>query len=130
VGDTSHALNIDKNERAIDVTYTDTDNYDYYGIEITFKQIWQIGRMNGGIWYCSLPGKSIVNAYVESFNGKFRDESLNVNWFLYLEDAAKKIEDFRWEYNHFRPHSSINDLTPKEFIILHENTPETLISVV
>jgi hypothetical protein len=47
-----------------------------------------------------------------------------------LEDAAKKIEDFSWEYNHFRPHSSINGLTPKEFIILHDNTPETRISVV
>jgi hypothetical protein len=50
-----HAWNIDKNERAIDVTYADTDNYDYYGIEIPFEQIWKIGRMNGGIWYCSLP---------------------------------------------------------------------------
>ena len=50
-----HAWNIDKNERAIDVTYVDTDNYDYYGIEISFEQIRKIGRMNGGIWFCSLP---------------------------------------------------------------------------
>jgi putative transposase len=38
------------------------------------------------------------------------------------------IEDFRWEYNHFRPHSSISDLTPKELIKLYENTPENLTS--
>jgi putative transposase len=49
---------------------------------------------------------------------------------MQLLGGIQKIEDFRWEYNHFRPHSSINDLTPKEFIILHENTPETLVSVV
>jgi putative transposase len=80
--------------------------------------------------YVSRPGKPIDNPYVVSFNGKYSDVCLNVNWFLSLENAAKKIEDFRWEYNHFRPHSSINDLTLKEFIILDENTPETLISVV
>ena len=67
---------------------------------------------------------------MESFNGKFIDECLNVNWFLFLADAAKKIEDFRWEYNHFRLHNSINDLTRKELIERHENTPETLTSIV
>jgi putative transposase len=66
----------------------------------------------------SSPGKPKANPYVESFKGKFRDECLNVNWFLSLKDPVKKIEDFRWEYNHFRPYSSINDLTPKEFVIL------------
>lgn len=50
-----HAWNIDKSERAVDVTFTKTTNYDYFGIEIPFSQIWQIGKMNGGIWYCSLP---------------------------------------------------------------------------
>ena len=49
----------------------------------------------------SRPGKNTDNPYTESFNGKFRDECLNVNWFLSLEDAAKKIEDFRSEYNYF-----------------------------
>jgi putative transposase len=44
---------------------------------------------------------------------------------LILGGRAKKIEDFRSEYNNFLPHSSIIDLTPKEFIILHENSPET-----
>jgi putative transposase len=78
----------------------------------------------------SRPGKPTDNPYVESFNGKFRDECLSVNWFLSLEDVRKKIEDFRWEYNHFRPHSSLNDLTPKEFVNLHQETPKTLLLTV
>lgn len=78
----------------------------------------------------SRPGKPTDNPYVESFNGKFRDECLSVNWFLSLEDAEEKIEHYRWEYNHYRPHSSLNDLTPKEFINLHQISPETLIKTV
>lgn len=100
------------------------------GTEFVSKDVDLWAYSNGVTMDFSRPGKPTDNPYVESFNGKFRDECLNVNWFLSLEDAAKKIEDFRWEYNHFRPHSSINDLTPKEFIILHENAPETLVSVV
>lgn len=61
------------------------------------------------------PGKPIQNAFVESFNGKFRDECLNEHWFLNLEDARKKIENWRNEYNLVRPHSSLNYLTPIEF---------------
>jgi putative transposase len=63
----------------------------------------------------SRPGKPMDNALVESFNGSFRDECLNVNWFLSLEDAREKIERWRVEYNEFRPHSSLGDLTPREF---------------
>jgi putative transposase len=63
----------------------------------------------------SRPGKPMDNALVESFNGSFRDECLNVNWFLSMEDAREKIEQWRVEYNEFRPHSSLGDLTPREF---------------
>jgi putative transposase len=63
----------------------------------------------------SRPGKPTDNAFVESFNGSFRDECLNVNWFQSLNDARAKIEDWRKEYNEFRPHSSLGDLTPREF---------------
>jgi putative transposase len=63
----------------------------------------------------SRPGKPSDNALIESFNGSFRDECLNVNWFLSIEDAREKIERWRIEYNEFRPHSSLEDLTPKEF---------------
>jgi len=64
----------------------------------------------------SRPGKPTDNAYVESFNGSFRDECLNVNWFLSLEDAQEKISTWREEYNGFRPHSSLDDLTPDEVV--------------
>jgi putative transposase len=62
----------------------------------------------------SRPGKPTDNAYIESFNGSFRDECLNVNWFLSMDDARSKIESWRREYNEFRPHSSLGDRTPSE----------------
>jgi putative transposase len=62
----------------------------------------------------SRPGKPTDNPYIESFNGSFRDECLNTNWFLSLEDAREKIEQWRVEYNRFRPHSSLDDKTPHE----------------
>ena len=61
------------------------------------------------------PGKPTQNAYIESFNGKFRDECLNDNVFVNLHSAQKIIETWRQDYNSERPHSSLNDLTPKEF---------------
>lgn len=61
------------------------------------------------------PGKPNENAFIESFNGKFRDECLNENWFLSLEDARRTIEEWRIDYNENRPHSSLGGLTPKEF---------------
>jgi putative transposase len=61
------------------------------------------------------PGKPIENCYVESFNGKFRDECLNNHWFVGLDDARTTIEDWRRDYNEVRPHSSLGDLTPKEY---------------
>ena len=63
----------------------------------------------------SRPGKPTDNAFIEPFNGSFRDECLNLHWFLSLQDAKEKIESWRDEYNTFRPHSSLDDLTPREF---------------
>jgi putative transposase len=63
----------------------------------------------------SRPGKPTDNALVESFNGSFRDECLNVNWFLSLEDAKMKVEAWRKDYNDFRPHSSLGNMTPSAF---------------
>jgi len=63
----------------------------------------------------SRPGKPMDNAMIESFNGSFRDECLNVNWFLSIEDAKEKIEMWREDYNEFRPHSSLGGLTPRQF---------------
>lgn len=62
------------------------------------------------------PGKPQQNAYVESFNGKFRDECLNEHWFLSMRHAREVIAGWRREYNEERPHSSLNYQTPKEFV--------------
>ena len=61
------------------------------------------------------PGKPVENAYIESFNGRFRDECLNEHWFLTMAHARRVIEAWRIEYNTERPHSSLGDLTPEEF---------------
>jgi putative transposase len=61
------------------------------------------------------PGKPVDNAYVESFNGRFRDECLNEHWFLTMTHAREVIERWRIEYNTERPHSSLGDVTPEEF---------------
>jgi putative transposase len=61
------------------------------------------------------PGKPNENAYIESFNGKFRDECLNEHWFISLAHARSIIEDWRIEYNTERPHSSLANRTPQEF---------------
>jgi putative transposase len=56
------------------------------------------------------------NAYIKSFNGRFRQECLNEHWFLILNDAREEIEKWRRDYNEFRLHSALGDLTPHEFI--------------
>ena len=61
------------------------------------------------------PGKPWLNGMNESFNGKFRDECLNMQWFKSRIDAKVMIESFRREYNEIRPHSSLGQLTPLEF---------------
>jgi putative transposase len=61
------------------------------------------------------PGKPNENAYIESFNGKFRDECLNEHWFITMAQARRAIESWRIECNTERPHSSLGDLTPQEF---------------
>ena len=61
------------------------------------------------------PGKPNENAYIESFNGKFRDECLNEHWFVTMAQARRVIESWRREYNTERPHSSLGDLTPEEY---------------
>jgi putative transposase len=61
------------------------------------------------------PGKPVENAYIESFNGKLREECLNLHWFKTIEEAKEKIESWRVDYNVHRPHSALNDQTPSEF---------------
>lgn len=61
------------------------------------------------------PGKPVQNAYIESFNGKFRNECLNDHVFISLHSARKIIEAWRQDYNTERPHSSLSKMTPDEF---------------
>jgi putative transposase len=68
------------------------------------------------------PGKPVQNAFIESFNGTFRDECLNENWFLSLFDAQRTIEAWRIDYECERPHSKLRDLTPREFALALTNT--------
>jgi putative transposase len=61
------------------------------------------------------PGKPVQNAFIESFNGKMRDECLNEHWFLSLGEARQTIEAWRRDYNEVRPHTSLGNRTPQEF---------------
>jgi putative transposase len=71
---------------------------------------------NGVTLDFSRPGKPTDNAFVESFNGKVRAECIDQNWFLSLDDARSKCENYRREYNEERPHSAIGNKTPVEFM--------------
>lgn len=75
------------------------------------------------------PGKPMQNGYVESFNGRFRDECLNANWFLNLPDAKTKIEDWRQHYNADRPHSSLDYRTPAEFAKIHSELTSRMAAI-
>jgi len=63
----------------------------------------------------SRPGKPTDNGFIESFNGRLRDECLDTHWFSSLDDARREIEAWRWDYNASRPHSALGHLTPLEF---------------
>jgi putative transposase len=86
------------------------------GSEFICKEFDKWAYENGVILDYSRPGKPTDNPYIESFNGSFRDECLNMHWFLSLEDAYEKINRWVNEYNYFRPHSSLNDKTPAEIV--------------
>jgi putative transposase len=85
------------------------------GPEFTGRALDQWAQANGVKLMLIQPGKPTQNAYIESFNGKFRDECLNENWFVSLEHAKAEISIWRRDYNEVRPHSSLADLTPAEF---------------
>jgi hypothetical protein len=70
------------------------------------------------------PGRPTENGFIESFNGRLRDECLNVNWFTSLADARAKLARWREQYNRYRPHSSLSDRTPLEFAALHRGRRE------
>ena len=94
------------------------------GSEFISKELDRWAYENKVVLDFSRPGKPTDNPFIESFNGSFRDECLNVNWFMDLEDVRHKIEDWKHEYNHFRPHSSLNDLAPNQVVEAYKNGPK------
>jgi putative transposase len=86
------------------------------GPEFISKELDLWAFMHGVILDFSRPGKPTDNAFIESLNGKFRAECLNANWFLSLDEARRKCEAWRRDYNEVRPHSAIGNEVP---IMLH-----------
>ncbi|AXC16084.1 Mobile element protein (plasmid) [Acidisarcina polymorpha] len=86
-----------------------------YGTEFASKAMDLWAYKNGVHLDFIRPGKSVENGYIESFNGKLRDECLNVEVFFTLADARRKLGLWCHDYNHRRPHSALADRTPNEF---------------
>ena len=86
-----------------------------YGPEFVSRVVDQWAYEQGLQWHTIQPGQPMENGYVESFNGRFRDECLNENWFRDLADAREKIAQWKQDYNEKRPHSSLQYRTPVEF---------------
>jgi transposase InsO family protein len=80
---------------------------------------WSLGRLD---WHYMAPGKPVQNAFVESFNGRLRDECLNEHVFLSLAEARTTIAAWRHDHNYRRPYSSLGALTPIEFAQLKTET--------
>ena len=73
-----------------------------------------------GVQLCFIrPGRPVENGFIESFNGRLRDECLNVEWFTSLNEAARKLALWRDHYNFQRPHSALDDRSPAVFAALH-----------
>ncbi len=85
------------------------------GTELTSRAVLQWAQAQSIHWHYIRPGKPTENGYTESLNGKIRDECLNEHWFLSLAEARQIIALWKEDYNHVRPHSSLNYRTPAEF---------------
>jgi len=85
------------------------------GPELTSKALFFWSRRTRVKLHFIQPGKPTQNAFVESFNGKFREYCLNLNWFASLADARSTIDAWRDHYNHVRPHRSLNKKPPAVF---------------
>lgn len=85
------------------------------GTELTSTAILRWQEESGVAWHYIQPGKPMQNGFVESFNGRLRDELLNETLFSSLAEARRIVEDWRLDYNGARPHTSLDGLTPSEF---------------
>ena len=88
-----------------------TDN----GPEFTCRAFIAWAQAHGVQHILIQPGRPMQNGYIESFNGKFRDECLNEHWFQTLQQARSEIAIWRKDYNETRPHSSLGRIPPAEF---------------
>lgn len=86
-----------------------------HGPEFMSRAVDQWAYEQGLQWHTIQPGRPMENGFVESFNGRFRDECLNENWFTHLSDARDKIGQWKQDYNQTRPHSALGYRTPEEF---------------
>lgn len=85
------------------------------GPEFISNVLDQWAHAHGVHLHFSRPGKPVDNAFIESFNGRLRDECLNTNWFYRLENAREIVNAWLEDYNERRPHSSLAGLTPAEY---------------
>jgi putative transposase len=85
------------------------------GPEFTGKTMFFWSQQSGVKLHFIQPGKPTQNAFVESFNGKFREYCLNLNWFAGIDDARTTINKWRTHYNHVRPHRSLGKKPPAVF---------------
>lgn len=86
------------------------------GTEFTSKALDDWAYRNGVLLDFIRPGKPTENGHIESFNGRLRDECLNLHAFTSIENVRQKLEAWRIDYNERRPHGSLGDLTPIEFV--------------
>lgn len=99
------------------------------GTEFTSNAVLKWSQETGVNWQYIQPGKPMQNGYIESFNGKLRDECLNESWFLSLTEAKDIIERWRKDYNEVRPHTSLKGLSPQQFLnCLNENKEGKLVA--
>ena len=85
------------------------------GTELTSMAVLRWCQQSGVEWHYIAPGKPTQNAFVESFNGRFRDECLNDTLYSTLSEARSTISSWREDYNQHRPHSALGNITPAEF---------------
>jgi putative transposase len=85
------------------------------GTELTSMAILRWCQQTGVEWHYIAPGKPMQNGFIESFNGRFRDECLNETLFTTLAEARAAIRSWKEDYNQHRPHSALGNRTPAEF---------------
>jgi putative transposase len=108
-------------DRTIEQTGTPLSITVDHGTEFTSRALEDWAYRRGVKLDFTHPGKPTDNGHIESFNGRLRDECLNVNQFASLDDAREQIECWRLDYNRHRPHSSLGNLTPSEYATLRQD---------